>query len=337
LSVTEFYEIPPDPDGELAVEGARRVAESGVDVVVGLGGGSPIDAAKGIAALAKMGGKPWDYAGANQDFRPVTDSLPLVAVPTTSGTGSEVTAVAVFSHHGIGSLPGYPLKASIAGPAVRPEVALVDPNLTVGSPPRLTAGCGADALGHAIEACMSRLANPISSALAGRAVQLVVKNLRQAVEHPDDPQPRRPLALASTLAGAAFAAAGVIMTHSIAHALGALLHVPHGEAIAIGTPLTLRYNAQQCREVYCQLAHYCGITADSPQQQAARFVDAIVELLESVGLPGRVEVPDDAPEDLAGKLARNAVESTLKPLEWTPREIDEPTLKGLFDEIIESG
>lgn len=184
---------------------------------------------------------------------------------------------------------------------------------------------------------MSRLANPISSALAGRAVRLVVKNLRQAVEHPDDPQPRRPLALASTLAGAAFAAAGVIMTHSIAHALGALLHVPHGEAIAIGTPLTLRYNAQQCREVYCQLAHYCGITADSPQQQAARFVDAVVELLESVGLPGRVELPGDAPEDLAGKLARNAVESTLKPLEWTPREIDEPTLKGLFGEILESG
>lgn len=336
LSVTEFCEIPPDPDGELAVEGARRVAESGVDVVVGLGGGSPIDAAKGIAALAKMGGKLWDYAGANPDFRPVTDSLPLVAVPTTSGTGSEVTAVAVFNHHGIGSLPGYPLKASIAGPAVRPEVALVDPDLTVGSPPRLTAGCGADALGHAIEACMSRLANPISSALAGRAVRLVVKNLRQAVEHPDDPQPRRPLALASTLAGAAFAAAGVIMTHSIAHALGALLHVPHGEAIAIGTPLTLRYNAQQCREVYCQLAHYCGITADSPQQQAARFVDAIVELLESVGLPGRVELPGDAPEDLAARLARNAVESTLKPLEWTPREIDEPTLKGLFGEILES-
>ena len=139
LAVVEFFEVPPDPDAELAVEGARRAAESGSEVVVGLGGGSSIDAAKGIAAMAKMGGSPWDYAGSNENFRPVTDSLPLVAVPTTSGTGSEVTAVAVFNHYGIGSLSEYPLKASIAGPALRPEVALVDPDLTLGSPPRLTA------------------------------------------------------------------------------------------------------------------------------------------------------------------------------------------------------
>ena len=152
-----------------------------------------IDAAKGIAALAKMGGRPWDYAGSNENFRPITDSLPAVAVPTTSGTGSEVTGVAVFNHHDIGSLRGCPLKASIAGPAVYPKVALVDPDLTVGSPARLTAACGADALGHALEACMSRLANPISSALAGRAVGLIVENLRHAVENPDDREPRRPL------------------------------------------------------------------------------------------------------------------------------------------------
>ena len=126
------------------------------------------------------------------------------------------------------------------------------------------------------------------------------------------------------------------MTHSISHALGALLHVPHGEAVAIATPLTLRYNAQECEQVYCQLAHHCGIRGDSPRQQAARFVGAIVGLLRAVGLPDRVDVPHDAPEDLAAKLARNAVESTLKPLEWTPRNIDEPTLKGLFDEILES-
>ena len=334
LAVVEFFQVPPDPDAELAVEGARRATQSGVDLVVGLGGGSAIDAAKGIAAMAKMGGKPWDYAGTNKNFRPITDSLPLVAVPTTSGTGSEVTPMAVFNHQGLGSLPGYPLKASIAGPAVQPEVALVDPDLTVGSPSRLTAACGADALGHALEACMSRRANPISSALAGRAVGLVVENLRRAVEDPDDPQPRQPLALASTMAGVAFGVAGVIMTHSISHALGALLHVPHGEAVAIATPLTLRYNAQECEQVYCQLAHHCGIRGDSPRQQAARFVGAIVGLLRAVGLPDRVDVPHDAPEDLAAKLARNAVESTLKPLEWTPRDIDEPTLKGLFEQIL---
>lgn len=334
LAVTEFFEVPPDPDAELAVEGARRATDSGADVVVGLGGGSVIDAAKGIAAMAEMGGRPWDYAGSNKAFRPVTESLPVVAVPTTSGTGSEMTAVAVFNHHGIGSMPEFPLKASIAGPAVLPKIALVDPDLTIGSPARLTAACGADALGHAIEACMNRRANPISSALAGRAVALIIKHLPQAVEDPDDPGPRQPLALASTMAGAAFSVAGVIMTHSMAHALGAILHVPHGEAIAVGTPPTLRYNAQQCRHVYCELAEHCHITADSPEKQAARFVDAIANLLESVGLPSQIQVPADAPHDLAAKLAKNAFESTLKPLEWTPRSIDQPTLESLFQEIL---
>lgn len=334
LTVTAFFEIPPDPDAELAAEGARRATEAGVDVVVGLGGGSPIDAAKGIAALVKMGGRLWDYAGSNKDFRPVTDALPLVAVPTTSGTGTEVTAVAVFNHHGVGSMAEYPLKASITGPAVPPRVALIDPDLTVGSPPRLTAACGADALGHALEACMSRRANPIATALAGRAVALIVEHLPRAVESPHDPEPRGPLALASNMAGVAFSSSSVIMTHSIAHALGALLHLPHGEAIATGTPLNLRYNAPQCRDVYCRLADCCGIVGDSADGQAARFVDRIVELLRSVGLPDRVEVPDDAPDDLPARLARNAMESTLKPLEWNPRKIEEAALKGLFEEIL---
>ncbi|HYW80954.1 MAG TPA: iron-containing alcohol dehydrogenase [Thermoguttaceae bacterium] len=334
LSVTEFFEIPPDPDGELAIKGARLATEAQIDVLVGLGGGSVIDAAKGIGAMARMGGNLWDYAGTNPDFTPVTDSIPLIAVPTTAGTGSELTAVAVFNHHGLGSLPGIPLKASISGPAVLPKVALVDPDLTVGSPPRLTAACGADALGHAIEACMSRRANPIASSLGGRAVGLIVKHLPRAVEDPNDAEAREFLSLASTLAGAAFASAGVIMTHSMAHALGAILHIPHGAAIAAATPTVLRYNLDQCTEPYGLLAHFCGIVVNSPKEQAERFVDRITELLESVGLPGRIEVPDDAPDDLAAKLATNAFESTLKPLEWTPRDIDEPTLKELFEGIL---
>jgi len=281
-----------------------------------------------------MGGSLWDYAGTNPDFKPVTDSVPLIAVPTTSGTGTEVTSVAVFNHHGMGSMPEYPLKASIAGPAVLPDVALVDPELTVGSPPRLTAACGADALGHALEACVSRRANPFSSALGGRAVALIVENLRQAVENPDDVKPREQLALASTMAGTAFAVSSVVATHSMAHALGALLHVPHGEAIAAGTVRVLRYNAECCVDEYCELADYCGIAADTPEQRAAKLVDCIDELLRSVGLLDKIDVPDGSPADLAAKLARNAFESTIKPIEWNPRKVDEATLTQIFDEML---
>lgn len=334
LTVAEFFDVPPDPEADLALEGARRLNEAGADVVIGLGGGSVIDAAKGIAALARMGGNLWEYAGANPNGRPITDAVPLVAVPTTAGTGTEVSAVAVFTHHGVASLADMPLKASVSGPAVHPRVALVDPDLAVGSPPGLTAACGADALGHAIEACMSRRANPISSMLAGRAVGLIVRNLRAAVENPDAPGPREPLALAATLAGAAFSAAGVVVPHAIAQALGGLLHVPHGLGVAVGTAVNLRFNAECCVEQYVDLADCCGIAADSPHEKAARFVDCIVELLGSIGLPDRLEVPADAPDDLLQRLVRNARESTPVPIKLSPRKIDDAALDQMFRTVL---
>jgi len=335
LTVTEFFDVPPDPEADLAQEGARRLNDAGADVVIGLGGGSVIDAAKGIAALARMGGNLWDYTGANPNSRPITDAVPLVAVPTTAGTGTEVSGVAVFTHHGVASVADMALKASVSGPAVRPRVALVDPDLAVGSPPGLTAACGADALGHAIEACMSRSANPISSLLAGRAVGLIVRNLRSAVENPDDPGPREPLALGATLAGAAFSVAGVVVPHAIAQALGGLLHVPHGLGVAVGTAVNLRFNAECCVEQYGELADCCGITAGSADEKAARFVECIVELLGSVGLPDRVEVPADAPDDLVDRLVRNARESTPVPIKLNPRKIDDAALADLFRAVLE--
>jgi alcohol dehydrogenase len=231
-------------------------------------------------------------------------------------------------------MPEVALKASISGPAVAPKAAVVDPALAVGSPPPLTAACGADALGHAIESCMSRRANPISSALAGRAVALIVENLPGAVENPDDAAPREPLALAATLAGAAFSAAGVTMTHAIAQALGGVLHVPHGAGVAIGTPSNLRYNLDHCIEEYAELARWCRLPGDQPRELAERFVDCICDLLERIGLPAWVEPPTDAPPDLADRLARNAVLSTPVPLKLNPRPIDEAGLKEVFQELL---
>jgi len=334
MAVAEFFEVAPDPQAELGLEGARRLNQAGADVVVGLGGGSVIDAAKGIAVLARMGGNLWDYTSANPESRPITEAVPLVAVPTTAGTGTEVSAVAVFTHQGVSSIPDMPLKASVSGPAVRPQVALVDPDLTVGSPPGLTAACGADALGHAIEACSSRRANPVSSLLAGRAVGLIVGNLRRAVESPADPGPREPLALAATLAGAAFSVAGVVVPHAVSQALGGLLHVPHGLGVAIATPLSLRFNAACCVDQYAELAGFCAVGADSPERQAAAFVDRIVELLRSVGIPEQVDVPTDAPDDLIDRLVRNARESTPVPIALNPRKIDDAALAGMFREVL---
>jgi alcohol dehydrogenase class IV len=363
VKVTEFLAVVGEPDPPLAAEGARLAREAGCNVMVALGGGSVIDAAKGIAVLATIGGDLWDYTDAAKEPRPVAAALPVIAVPTTAGTGAEVTSVAVFAcdvrrtephsvqvpdetnrrkegrsetpsyDEGRSGTPSYMVKASLVSPAIFPKVAIVDPELAVGSPARLTAAWGADALGHAIEACMSRAANPISTALAVRAVGLIVANLPRAVANPDDPEPREPLALAATLAGAAFNAAGVTAAHAIAHALGAILHVPHAEAVAIATPLMLCYNAEACAEVYAELAVVCGLRAASPEELAACFVEQIGELLRSVGLPERIAVPADAPPDLPAALARNAVAHSPLPLRLNPRKLDEAALRELMGEI----
>jgi len=334
MTVSEFREVPPDPTAELAIEAAQVASGARADVICALGGGSVIDAAKAAALLAKNGGSPWDYTDANPNCRAVADALPLIAVPTTAGTGAEVTPVAVLTCQGVGSRPGFPLKASISGTALYPKVALVDPDLALGSPARLTAAAGADALAHAVESCISRRANPLSTALAEKALGLIARRLPRAVEVPDDPAAREPLALAATLAAAALSNAGVTMAHSIAHALGAMLHVPHGEAAAAATPLGLEYNKQACVDVYSRLAGCCGVAADSPDRSAQRFVEFISEFLQSLGLPTRVELPAEVPDDLPALLARNAFLSTPIPLKLNPRKIDEAVLAKLLEQLL---
>ena len=331
-----FRRIDADPDADLPAEGALQAREIGADVVVALGGGSVIDAAKAIAALARTEGRLWDYTDANPQSRPLAEALPLVAVPTTAGTGSEVSSVAVLTYHGVGPRPEWPLKAAVYGPAIVPRVALVDPDLAAGSPPLLTAACGADALGHAIESITSRRANPIASTLAAQAVRLIVAHLPRAAADPADPGPREPLALAATLAGVAFNQSGVTVSHAIAEALGALLEIPHGLAVAIATPLCLRYNAEPCVAQYAELADALGLSAALPEEKAAGFVDAITGLLYSVGLPDHAAIPPDAPDDLADRLVENAIAGSSAAITLNPRKTDAAALKRLFQQALKA-
>lgn len=335
LRVTRFLQATTDPDADLVIEGTQQAHDARADVVVGLGGGSAIDLAKGIAAITRMGGSPWDYTTANRQCLPITDALPVIAIPTTAGTGTEVTAVAVFTYHGVGTSPQTPLKTSIFGRAICPRAAIVDPELALSSSPQLTAASGADALGHAIEACLSRRANPLASTLACRAVSLIVDHLEAAVANPKDPEPRESLALAATLAGAAFNEAGVVVPHAMAHALGALLNVPHSLGVAVATPALLRFNASRSQDVYCELARVCGLTAPSAEQQAESFINRIVELLRSVGLPDHIPVPPNAPADLVDRLVRNAQESSPSSITFNPCKVNDASLRSLFGQVLE--
>lgn len=337
VRTTTFYKVPPDPAAELAEQGAELARREGIDVVVGLGGGSVMDAAKGIAVLTRLGGNLWDHTSANPKSKPIQDTIPVVAVPTTAGTGSEVSNVAVFTHENAGSEEGVPIKDAIVGPALRPKLALVDPDLAIGCPPSLTAACGADALGHAIESCLCRRATPIASALACEAVRLIVDNMADAVANPESGEFREPLALAATMAGAAFSAAGVVVPHAIAQALGAILHVPHGLSVALATRQGLSFNREACTAQYAELARSCRLTGDDDEALTDRFVVTVNELLDRCDLPSTFPVPADAPEDLVERLVRSACDSAPVPITLNPRKVSDVDMGAMFDCILHEG
>lgn len=332
LRVAAFLRVVPDPDADLVQEGAAQARDAGAEVVVALGGGSVIDTAKGIAALAPSAATVWDYIDENPNRHSVADALPLLAAPTTAGTGSEVTCVGVFTHWR--GQPAVPRKGSIVSDLVRPKVAIVDPNLALSLPARQTAIGAADALGHAIESYLSRRANPFTQALSARAVALILAHLPQALEHPDDIGAREGLAAAATLAGVPLNEAGAVVPHAIAHAMGALLHVPHGLGIALATPVALRFNREACADALAELARGCGIAGGTGAECVERFTAAIIGLLDQAGLLAPFVLPADAPADILDQLVENALASAPIPVKLNPRKVDRAALRAMFEEIL---
>lgn len=315
--------VEPEPTLDQLLTLADDLRRTAPDMIVGLGGGSVLDMAKGLAALARQ---PAVFDG---DATGLTDALPVIAVPTTAGTGSEVSSVAVFHRR----LPGGNVKKeTLQGPAITPRIAVVDPDLTIGTPAALTAAAGADALGHAIEASLSRKAGPITSLLAARAAGLLVENLPLAVAEPESPGPREPLALAAVLAGAAFDDAGVTVGHALAHGLGAVLGIPHALAVAIATPRNLRFNAGSI-EPLAALAEACGQHTGSTDEKADWFIRRIESLLSSLGLPS-VAASEGIQSELLDRLAASAVESTRSGITLNPRKVDNESLRQLFAECL---
>jgi alcohol dehydrogenase class IV len=335
VRVEPFFQIPPEPGIEVAQLGAELARGSGVEVIVGLGGGSVIDAAKAIALLARRGASLDGLFDGENPSPPIDDALPLVAVPTTAGTGSEASDIAVFQQPGTDREDDVPRKSSIWAATLRPKLALVDPDLALGTPAPITAACAADALGHALEARLSRRCNPVAAALAARAVALIVENLPLALETPDAPSPREALALAATLSGVAFTSAGVTVGHALAQALGAVLHLPHGVTVAVATPIALRYNAGDCAEALSDLARQCPLTTDPAENRPARWIERIAQLLRNAGLPDRVAMPTPMRDNLVERLVRSAQGSARVPILLNPRKTDEAALAGLFRQALQ--
>ncbi|MBX3577549.1 MAG: iron-containing alcohol dehydrogenase [Rhizobiaceae bacterium] len=323
MTVTVFDSVEADPSLATllkAVEAGRSAAVGGV---IGFGGGSSIDVAK-LAALLIRSGEDIDAAwGVGNAKGP---RLPLALVPTTAGTGSEATPVAIIT-------VAEEEKRGVSSPLILPDIAVLDPELTLGLPPAITAATGVDAMVHAIEAYASRNANnnPLSRMLARQALQLLGANIETAVFDGGDLAARSAMLLGSLLAGQAFANSPVAAVHALAYPLGGTFHVPHGLSNALVLPHVLRFNAPDAAHLYAEIATdaFPALAGEpSVQSRCAGFIEALADLSKRVGLQTRLRDVGVGEAHLA-KLAADAMKQT-RLLVNNPRPVSEADALAIY-------
>lgn len=310
-----YDKTEPEPPLELADEGTKLALKKKCDGVVGIGGGSAMDLAKAIAVLAANKGKAEDYLGLNRVPGP---GLPKIMVPTTAGTGSEVTFTAVFIRKKLKK------KEGMNSPYLYPELALLDPELTLSLPPHPTAATGIDALCHAIESYTSVNASPMSEMMSIEAIRLISDNLRTAVHDGTNIEAREAMLLGSLYAGLGLANAGVTAVHSLSYPLGGKYGISHGLANTIMLPRVMAFNLPGALEKFVDIAEVMGeIVDDLPLREAAYLaVEAVEALIEDCGIMTtleELEIPEtDFPElakvamTVARPLANNPCKMTLE-------------------------
>ncbi len=277
--------VQPDPTFDQVVEGHRRYLLESCDGVLAVGGGSSIDASKAIAAMATNGG---DLARLEGKFRVRKPIAPLFAIPTTAGTGSEVTVVAVVSDTASHS------KKFFIDPKLLPSMAALDPTLMAGLPPAMTAATGMDALTHAVESFIARTANDQTREYATTSVRLVFENLAKAYRDGSDLEARKGMALASYYGGLAFTRTSVGYVHAIAHNLGAHYGTPHGLANAVVLPHVLDFSRDAAASQLAELAELIGVGEGGEKERADAFIAAVRELMASVGIEPTLEAVQTA-------------------------------------------
>lgn len=319
VDAVAFDQVESDPSIQTVEIGAALAKSRKCDVLVALGGGSPMDAAKGIGCLMANPGPLQRYEGS----APPLAGPPLIAIPTTAGTGSEVTRVSVLTDTVVKR------KMLFAGDALAARVAILDPDLTASMPPKVAAATGMDALTHAIEAYISKLANPLSDTLALAAIEAIGANLRQATLNPHDAQARAAMLLAQMQAGLAFSNASVCLVHAMSRPMGAYFGVPHGVANAMLLPSVMAFNRPACAKRMVRVAQALGrLTHGQDLSQASAQAPAALEdLLADLPLPrtlSQVGVDLETLEDMAKDAAVNASAHN------NPRRADEDEILSLY-------
>jgi len=323
-----YNNIDPEPGLKLADLGTEVARQENCDCVIGVGGGSAMDVAKAISILLTNGGKAVDYLGLGKISKP---GVPKIMVPTSAGTGAEVTFTAVFINEETGS------KGGMNGDPLYPDAALLDPLLTVSLPPHITASTGIDALTHALESFTSIQANPVSELYSTRAIELISDNIRTAYADGRNIEARSNMLLASLLGGKGLATAGVGLVHAMAYPLGGMYNVPHGLANAVLLPYVTEYNLIGNVQKHAIVAELLGFeTKKLNLRDAANLaVSGLYELNQDIGIPDNLaELGVD--KEKIPEMAEIAL-TVARPVENNPRQPNRNDIIAIYEFALNGG
>ncbi|WP_429819258.1 iron-containing alcohol dehydrogenase [Ensifer sp. B1-9] len=323
VEATVFDEVEADPSLATVLAATDAAKAAAVTGVIGFGGGSSLDVAKVVALLCGSGEDIDEAWGVGNAKGP---RLPLALVPTTAGTGSEVTPVSIIT-------VGGDEKRGVSSPIILPDLAILDADLTLGLPPHITAATGVDAMVHAIEAYASKNANnnPLSKMLARQALQLLGANIEKAVLDGKDREARGAMLLGSMLAGQAFANSPVAAVHALAYPIGGTFHVPHGLSNALVLPHVLRFNIPNAADAYAEIAAdvFPDLACEqSAQSRCAAFIQRLADLSVRLGLQPRLRDVGIGEESLVG-MARDAMKQS-RLLANNPRDVSEADVLSIY-------
>ena len=321
---SEVLEVEPEPSVETVIKGAEVARNYGPDLIIGLGGGSNIDAAKAIWVLYE---RPDLEAGSINPFIKLglRKKARLIGIPTTSGSGSEATWATVITN------PAEERKLELANKELVPDIAIVDAELPRTMPRKLIAETGFDALTHAIEAYVAPVGNDFSDALAIKTIKLVFKYLRRSYGNLEDNEAKTKMHIAATLAGMAFSNSDVAIVHALGHAAGGVLKVPHGKVMAIILPYSVEYNAKAAMGKYAEIAKAVGIEAKTDNDSVEKLVKTFRQLQRELEEPTSLKeagIPLKEFEKKLNDLASKAIKSVV--LRGNPRPLNLEEARKLF-------
>ena len=318
-----FEGVEPDPSVETVMKGAKEMEEFNPDWIVSIGGGSPIDAAKAMWIFYEYPDFTFEKAIVPFGLPKLRRKAKFVAIPSTSGTATEVTAFSVITDYKA------KIKYPLADFEITPDIAIVDPSLAETMPEKLVAHTGMDALTHAIEAYTASLRSDFTDPLALKAIEMV--NMHLVNSYKGDMEARGEMHEAQCLAGMAFSNALLGIVHSMAHKVGAVFHIPHGCANAIFLPYVIKYNRKACEDRYANIARHIGLKGESERELTDALIDLINKFNKELNIPSSMKEYGIEEDDFKANLKFIAHNAVLDPCTGSnPREIDDETMEKLY-------